>query len=186
MSWRGLDHRTIYAMVVDGGQGAGVSDAAQQAWANAQRVISDAEHTIAAAVRAGEAEWEGGGGDAMRTAYTPLGAWALDAAVSAHVTATGVRDQADLAENTRRHAVEHAPAPNYLVEKGAEIITWDGHSVFDDRAEAVDRLMTDYEAASRRNEARFDGWSVPPTVVAFSAHSASASPCLRRPPHRRP
>ena len=48
MSWRGLDHRTIYAMVVDGGQGAGVSDAAQQAWSNAQRVISDAEHTIAA------------------------------------------------------------------------------------------------------------------------------------------
>lgn len=176
MSWRGLDHRTIYEMVVNGGKGPGMSMEAERRWANIQKTISDAEHSIAAAVRESAAEWEGGGGGAMRSAYTPLGAWALNAAVSAHITATGVRGQGELAMNTRMHVADNAPPQNFGEYLHDQLGSWDGHTVYDDQAAAVDRLMGDYENASVDNEQRFDSWSVPPTVVVTPAAVGPTGP----------
>jgi hypothetical protein len=173
MSWRGLDHRTIYEMVVNGGKGTGMSIDAEQRWAKVQQTIADAERAIATAVGESRAGWEGVGAEAMEGAYTPLGAWALDAAASAQMTAVAVRDQGQLAFETRRLVMDNAPPHGLLQEAHAVVGTWDdGRSVYDDQADAVDRLMTGYHEASQRNAEYFDRWSVPPTVAVGTASAA--------------
>lgn len=177
MSWRGLDHRTIYDMVVNGGQGTGMSIDAEQRWAKVQQTITDAEQAIGTAMGDSQTTWEGAGADSMRGAYTPLGTWALDAAASAQLTAISVRNQGQLAFETRRLVTDNAPPDGFLQEAHAVVGTWDdGRSVYDDQADAVDRLMVDDESASQQNEAYFDTWSVPPTVA---VSTASAAPAVR-------
>lgn len=43
MTWRGLDHRTIYEMVANGGKGTGMSIDAEERWAKVELTITDAE-----------------------------------------------------------------------------------------------------------------------------------------------
>lgn len=172
MSWRGLDHRTVYEMVVNGGAGAGVSMDAEAAWASMQHAITRAEEGIAAAIQATRTQWEGAGADATRSAYSPLGSWAQDAALDAQLTASGVRGQAELAMNTRAHVAANAPPQNFLEYLHDQIGSWDGNTIYDEQAAAVDRLMTDYELASAENTRKLDYWIVPPTVVVTPATAA--------------
>lgn len=74
MSWRGLDHRTIYEMVVNGGKGTGMSIDAEERWVKVQQTITDAEQAIATAMGESRAGWEGAGAEEIQGAYTPLGA----------------------------------------------------------------------------------------------------------------
>lgn len=173
MSWRGLDHRTIYEMVANGGKGTGMSIDAEERWARVQQTITDAEQVIATAMAESRAGWEGAAAEAMRDAYTPLGAWAHDAAAGALMTAIAVRNQGQMAFETRRLVMDNAPPNGFLQEAHAVVGTWDdGRSVYDDQADAVDRLMTGYHDASQQNAVYLDTWSVPPTVAVGAASAA--------------
>ncbi len=163
-------------MVVNGGQGVGISDAAEAAWNSAHQAVLDADGDISGALRASESEWQGSGADAMRTAFSPLAQWAVSAATTAAGTAGGVGDQAVLAMETRRLVADNAPPQNFLEYLHDQVGSWDGHTVYDDQAAAVDRLMTGYETSSVPNEERFDTWSVPPTVVVTPAGAGPSGP----------
>lgn len=165
MSWRGLDHRTIYEMVVSGGAGVGVSMDAEAAWDAMHGAITRAEQGIAAAIRDSESGWLGAGAEAARSAYSPLGSWAQDAALDAQLTASGVRGQATLAAATQRHVAGNAPPQNFLEYLHDQVGSFDGHTIYDEQAQAVDRLMQDYELASADNTRKLDYWTVPPTVA---------------------
>lgn len=70
--------------------------------------------------------------------------------------------------------MDNAPPHGFLQEAHAVVGTWDdGRSVYDDQADAVDRLMTGYHDASQQNAAYLDTWSVPPTVAVGTASAAS-------------
>ena len=98
--WEGFSHQEI-SDAVHRGPGRAVSAPAEQAWAETEALILRIDQRIAAAVAGSAAGWEGAAADATRTAVTPLGRWALDAANDAKITAGAVTAQGEQATQLR-------------------------------------------------------------------------------------
>ena len=90
--WEGLTHDQIYA-AVHTGPGPAVSEPAEDAWKETESLILRIDERIASAITGSQGGWEGSAADATRSAMTPLGQWALDAARSAKITAAAVTGQ---------------------------------------------------------------------------------------------
>jgi hypothetical protein len=103
--WEGLTHDEIYATVHQG-PGAAVSKPAEDAWKQTEALILRIDERIASAMVASQASWEGNAADATRSAMTPLGQWALDAARSAKLTAGAVTGQGLQASYVRENMPE--------------------------------------------------------------------------------
>jgi hypothetical protein len=185
--WEGRSHQEIYDAVQQG-PGAAISAAAADAWTGTAALIERIDQRITAAITGSQAGWEGSAADATRSAMTPLGQWALDAANDAKITASAVQTQAEQAQKLR------ADMPPPLTEqRDAEVTnaltdpTYIFHGLDDlqaieqqsanEAARAVD-LMNQYTNNSYENRRNMDFWTLPPqvTVVTEPAGVGPAGP----------
>ncbi|WP_343945788.1 PPE domain-containing protein, partial [Pseudonocardia zijingensis] len=176
--WEGMSHDEIYAAVHQG-PGAAVSGPAEDAWKEAEALIVRIDERIASAIAASAAEWEGGAADATRSAMTPLGQWALDAARQAKLTAAAVTGQGLQANYVR----EHMPEPlteqrNAAIGEALTDPTYIFHGLDDLQAveeDAANRsaraieLMKHYTEGSEGNRDFWTSWPFPPQVTVASA-----------------
>ena len=170
--WEGLTHAEIYARV-QAGPGRGASLAVESAWADTEAMVHRIEERLAAAVARSGAGWEGAAGDAARSAVSPLGRWAADAAGDARLTATGVTAQAEQAA-WLRSAMPSPTVPLWDEPSGRAAVDplfllQDTQALEQrsaaDAAQAV-HLMNTYTNNSYENRRLLDFWTLPPHVTA--------------------
>lgn len=185
--WEGLTHDEIYA-AVHKGPGAAVSTPAEDAWKETEALILRIDERIASAMAASQASWEGSAADATRSAMTPLGQWALDAARSAKLTAGAVTGQGLQANYVR----ENMPEPvtdqrNAMIGDALTDPTYIFHGLDDlqaveedgaNRAARAVELMNTYTDNSAVNRQFWVPAPFPPqvTVVTDVAAAGAAAP----------
>ncbi|MHA6621113.1 PPE domain-containing protein [Pseudonocardia sp. DLS-67] len=185
--WEGLTHDEIYA-TVHTGPGAAVSTPAEDAWKETEALILRIDERIASAMAASQASWEGNAADATRSAMTPLGQWALDAARSAKLTAGAVTGQGLQANYVR----ENMPEPvteqrNAMIGDALTDPTYIFHGLDDlqaveedgaNRAARAVELMNGYTDNSAVNRQFWVAAPFPPqvTVVTEVAAAGAAGP----------
>ena len=172
--WEGLTHDEIYAAVHQG-PGPAISKPAEDAWKETEALILRIDQRIAAAMAASQSGWEGGAADATRSAMTPLGQWALDAARNARLTAGAVTGQGLFAKYVR----DNMPEPltqqrNDMIEEALNDPTFLFHGLDDLQAveqEAANRaaraveLMNGYTENSEGNRQFWVPATFPPQVT---------------------
>ncbi len=182
--WEGLTHDQIYA-AVHTGPGPAVSKPAEDAWKETESLILRIDERIASAITGSQGGWEGSAADATRSAMTPLGQWALDAARSAKLTAAAVTGQGLQANYVR----ENMPEPvteqrNAAIGDALTDPTYIFHGLDDLQAVEQDganrnaravELMNGYTDNSEGNR-QFWGSSPFPPQVTVVTDVASASP----------
>ena len=170
--WEGLTHAEIYARV-QAGPGRGASLAVESAWADTEAMVHRIEERLAAVVARSGGGWEGAAGDAARSAVSPLGRWAADAAGDARLTATGVTAQAEQAA-WLRSAMPSPTVPLWDEPSGRAAVDplfllQDTQALEQrsaaDAAQAV-HLMNTYTNNSYENRRLLDFWTLPPHVAA--------------------
>ena len=178
--WEGLTHDEIYA-AVQRGPGPAVSKPAEDAWTETEALILRIDQRIASAMAGSQAGWEGGAADATRSAMTPLGQWALDAARNARLTAGAVTGQGLFAKYVR----DNMPEPvtdqrNAMIGDALNDPTFIFHGLDDlqaveqdaaNRAARAVELMNGYTDSSEGNRQFWVAAPFPPqvTVVADAA-----------------
>ena len=163
--WMQLSHRQLYE-AVRSGPGREISVAAEERWTRIEAVITGIEQRISAALARSNGGWEGPAADATRQGVSPLGAWALDAAGDARLTAGAIFAQAEHAAELRRLL----PPPESETGPIAGRIGVSPHDAARQAAAAADakRLMHDYANHSYENDRYLDYWTVPPSVTVDS------------------
>jgi PPE family len=172
--WQGFTHQEIYDAVRQG-PGAAISTSAVGAWTRTEALITQIDQRIMAAMTGSKSGWEGSAADATRSAMTPLGQWALDAANDAKITASAVETQGAQAEELRAQM-----PPPLTAEQNAEMQraltdpTYIFHGLDDmqrleeraanEAARAVE-LMDQYTNNSYENRRNMDFWTFPPQVT---------------------
>jgi hypothetical protein len=181
--WEGFSHEEIYAAVHQG-PGRSVSTAAEAAWAATEALILRIDERVATAMAQSAGGWEGSAAEASRTAMTPLGQWALDAANDAKITAHAVTSQGEQARelrnsmpepNTARLDAEYERAltdPTYIFHGRDDLQAAEQESA-NRAARAVD-LMNGYTNNSYENRRHMDYWTLPPQVTVETAGAAPA------------
>ncbi|OLT08787.1 hypothetical protein BJF90_11505, partial [Pseudonocardia sp. CNS-004] len=192
--WEGLSHDEIYATVHQG-PGAAVSRPAEDAWKQTEALILRVDQRIASAMAASQAGWEGGGAEATRTAMTPLGQWALDAARNAKLTAGAVTGQGLYAKFVRDNMPEPVTEQrNAAIGNALTDPTFIFHGLDDlqaveqdaaNRAARAVELMNTYTENSEGNRQFWGPTPFPPqvTVVADTGAPGSAGPGALGAPH---
>ncbi|HET6258813.1 MAG TPA: hypothetical protein VFE39_09195 [Pseudonocardia sp.] len=172
--WEGYSHEEIYAAVHQG-PGRSISAAAEAAWAATEALILRIDERIAAAMAQSAGGWEGSAAEATRTAMTPLGQWALDAANDAKITAQAVTTQGEQARelrnampepNTAQLEAEYGRAltdPTYIFHGRDDLQAAEQESA-NRAARAID-LMNGYTNNSYENRSHMDYWTLPPQVT---------------------
>jgi hypothetical protein len=182
--WEGRSHQEIYDAVMRG-PGAAISTPAVDAWTRTAALIERIDQRITAAITGSQAAWEGSAADATRSAMTPLGQWALDAANDAKITASAVQTQAEQAQKLRADMPPPLTAQrNAEMERALTDPTYIFHGLDDlqaieekaanDAARAVD-LMTRDTNDSYENRRNMDFWTLPPQVTVVT-DAAPAGP----------
>ncbi len=163
--WSQLTHRQLYE-AVQSGPGRAISVAAEERWTRIETVITDIEQRISSALARSNGGWEGAAADATRAGVSPLGAWALDAAGDARLTAGAILAQAEHAAELRRLLPPPESGPGPLAGR----IGVSPHDAARQAAAAADakRLMHDYANHSYENDRYLDYWTVPPSVTVDS------------------
>jgi hypothetical protein len=172
--WKGFSHQEIFDAVRQG-PGAAISTSAVGAWTRTEALITQIDQRITAAINGSRAGWEGRAADVTRSAMTPLGQWALDAANDAKITASAVETQGAQAEELRAQM-----PPPLTAEQNAEMQraltdpTYIFHGLDDmqrieeqaanEAARAVE-LMDQYTNNSYENRRNMDFWTFPPQVT---------------------
>ncbi|MCH6168506.1 PPE domain-containing protein [Pseudonocardia alaniniphila] len=181
--WEGFSHEEIYAAVQQG-PGRSVSTAAEAAWAATEALILSIDERIATAMARSAGGWEGSAADASRTAMTPLGQWALDAANDAKITAQAVTSQGEQARELRNAMPEpNAAQLDAEYERALTDPTYIFHGLDDlqaaeqesaNRAARAVDLMNGYTNNSYENRRHMDYWTLPPQVTVEAAGPAPA------------
>jgi hypothetical protein len=179
--WEGLTHDQIYAAVHQG-PGAAVSKPAEDAWRETEALILRIDQRIASAMAGSQAGWEGSAADATRSAMTPLGQWALDAARSAKLTAGAVTGQGLFAKHVR----DNMPEPvtdqrNAMIGDALNDPTYIFHGLDDlqaveqdsaNRAARAVELMNGYTDNSEGNRQFWVAAPFPPQVTVVTDAAA--------------
>ncbi|WP_212612308.1 PPE domain-containing protein [Pseudonocardia hierapolitana] len=169
-----MTHDQIYAAVHQG-PGAAVSKPAEDAWRQTEALILRIDERIASAMAGSQAGWEGSAADATRSAMTPLGQWALDAARNARLTAGAVTGQGLFAKFVR----DNMPEPlteqrNAMIGDALNDPTFIFHGLDDlqgveqdaaNRAARAVELMNGYTDNSNGNLQFWGSWPSPPQVT---------------------
>ncbi|WP_433558864.1 hypothetical protein ACQPWY_11095 [Pseudonocardia xinjiangensis] len=183
--WEGYSHEEIYAAVHQG-PGQSISAGAEAAWAATEALILRIDERIAVAMAQSVGGWEGSAAEAGRTAMTPLGQWALDAANDAKITAQAVARQGEQARDLRNAMPEPNSAqldaeydaaftdPTYLFHGRDDLQAAEQESA-NRAARAVD-LMNGYTNNSYENRRHMDYWTLPPQVTVETTAPAAAPP----------
>ncbi|WP_344015346.1 hypothetical protein [Pseudonocardia xinjiangensis] len=183
--WEGYSHEEIYAAVHQG-PGQSISAGAEAAWAATEALILRIDERIAVAMAQSVGGWEGRAAEAGRTAMTPLGQWALDAANDAKITAQAVARQGEQARDLRNAMPEPNSAqldaeydaaftdPTYLFHGRDDLQAAEQESA-NRAARAVD-LMNGYTNNSYENRRHMDYWTLPPQVTVETTAPAAAPP----------
>jgi hypothetical protein len=187
--WQGLDHTALYDAVVNRGLGPAVSMDVEEQWRRIGLTIARIEGDLAAAQAASESQWSGAAADAARTGLTPLGRWALDAALDAEATAAAVTDQALASAVLRSQLRDNPPVPP---ETAME--TLDRTASYGTRGPSADEVAIQQAAQAERDGAAakavadahvyenigyqsrrtLDFWTVPPTVAVETASAGGS------------
>ena len=169
--WSQLSHRRLYD-AVHSGPGRAISVAAEEHWTRIEATITGIEQRISAALARSNGGWEGAAADTSRAAVSPLGAWALDAAGDARLTAGAIVSQAEHAAELRRlfpppaSDPAHGPVAGRIGRLPASPDTVAEQAAADADAR---RLMSSYANHSYENDRYLDYWTVPPSVTVDSA-----------------
>jgi PPE family protein len=185
--WEGLTHDEIYA-AVHKGPGAAISKPAEDAWKETEALILRIDQRIASAMAGSQAGWEGGAADATRSAMTPLGQWALDAARNAKLTAGAVTGQGLMAKYVRDNMPEPVTEQrNAAIGNALTDPTFIFHGLDDlqaveqdaaNRAARAVELMNGYTDNSEGNRQFWGSSPFPPqvTVVTGAASTGAGGP----------
>ena len=180
--WEGLTHEQIYTAVHQG-PGAAVSKPAEDAWRETEALIMRIDQRIASAMAGSQAGWEGSAADATRSAMTPLGQWALDAARNARLTAGAVVGQGLFAKHVRDNMPEPVTEQrNGAIEGALTDPTFIFHGLDDlqaveqdaaNRAARAVELMNGYTDNSEGNRQFWVPAPFPPQVTVVTDPAAA-------------
>ena len=188
--WQGLDHTALYRAVVDEGLGPAVSMDAEQQWRRMGTLILEIEGRLSAATAQSEPDWTGAAADATRSAISPLGRWALDAAQDAANTAEAVTAHAYGSATLRSQLRDNPPVPPETIQQALERqATYGtlGQTPADAAVVQAEQARRDEAAAKAVADARvyenigfesrrtLDFWSVPPTVTVEPAAAGAGA-----------